>query len=67
MLPAAAWVSGQYGLDGMFIGVPVKLGAGGIQETVELALNDAEKAMMAKSGAAVQELLDAYEAIKAAA
>ena len=64
VLPAAAWVTGQYGLTDMFIGVPVKLGTGGIQETIELSLNDAEKATMAQSGAAVQELLDAYEAIK---
>ena len=67
VLPVAAWVTGQYGLNEMFIGVPVKLGAGGIQETIELSLNDAEKATMAQSGAAVQELLDAYEAIKNAA
>ena len=67
VLPAAAWVTGQYGLSDMFIGVPVKLGAGGIQETIELSLDADEKATMSKSGGAVQELLDAYQAIKAAA
>ena len=67
VLPVAAWVTGQYGLNEMFIGVPVKLGKGGIQETIELALDADEKATMLQSGAAVQELLDAYEAIKNAA
>ncbi len=67
VLPCAAWLTGQYGLSDMFIGVPVKLGAGGVEEVVELDLNETERADMANSGAAVREIMDAYEAIQNAA
>ncbi len=67
VLPCAAWLTGQYGLSDMFIGVPVKLGRGGVEEVIELDLNDTEKGDMANSGAAVREIMDAYEAIKNAA
>ncbi|WP_412063675.1 malate dehydrogenase [Rubrivirga sp. IMCC45206] len=61
VLPAAAWVSGQYGLEDMFIGVPVKLGKNGVEEVVELDLNDKEKADMQSSGAHVREVIEAYQ------
>ena len=64
VLPAAAWVTGQYGLDDMFLGVPVKLGRNGVEEIIELSLNDAEKAQMVESGEHVREVLGAYERIK---
>jgi malate dehydrogenase len=50
VLPCAAWVTGEYGLSDMFIGVPVRLGRSGVQEIYELDLNDAEKALMKSSG-----------------
>lgn len=49
VLPASCWLTGEYGLDGVYCGVPVVLGKGGVKKIVQLALNDAEKAMLAKS------------------
>ena len=59
MLPCAAYVDGAYGLDGLYVGVPVVIGAGGIERIVEIELNPAEKAAFDKSCAAVQELIEA--------
>ena len=61
VLPAAAWVTGQYGLEDMFIGVPVTLGKGGVKEIVELDLNEKEQADMKASGDHVREVIDAYQ------
>jgi malate dehydrogenase len=58
VLPCAALLDGEYGVHGVFVGVPVKLGASGIEKIYEIKLNDEEKAMLAKSTAAVQELID---------
>lgn len=58
VLPCAALLEGEYGINGLFVGVPVKLGRKGIEQIYELKLNDAEKAMLAKSAGAVQELVD---------
>jgi len=49
VLPAAAWMTGQYGIKDIFFGVPVVIGAGGVERVIELDLNDEEKAMMEKS------------------
>ena len=65
VLPCAAWVTGQYGLEDMFIGVPVKLGRGGVEEIVELDLNETEAADMQASGEHVREVIGAYENLKA--
>ena len=65
VLPCAAWVTGQYGLEDMFIGVPVKLGRAGVEEIVELDLNDEEAADMKASGEHVREVIGAYENLKA--
>ena len=43
VLPCAAYLEGEYGIDGLYMGVPVKLGAGGIEAIVELELDDAER------------------------
>ncbi|MEE8541046.1 MAG: malate dehydrogenase [Desulfobacterales bacterium] len=56
ILPCAALLEGEYGIDGLFIGVPVKLGANGIEEIIEIKLTEAETARLQKSAAAVQEL-----------
>ena len=53
ILPAAALCNGQYGLENVYIGVPVQLGAGGVEKIIELKLDDAEKAALHKSAADV--------------
>jgi len=58
VLPCAVLLEGEYGVNGLFVGVPVKLGAGGIEKIYELQLTAEEKAMLAKSASAVQELVD---------
>ncbi len=58
VLPCAALLEGEYGINGIFFGVPVKLGAQGIEKVYEVQLTDEEKAAMAKSAASVQEMVD---------
>ena len=58
VLPCAAYLDGEYGIKGLFVGVPVKLGERGIEKIYQLKLTDSEKAALAKSAAAVQELVD---------
>ena len=55
ILPCAAWLEGEYGLDGVFCGVPVKLGSKGIEQIVELKLTAEESAALKKSANAVAE------------
>ncbi|MEZ5351894.1 MAG: malate dehydrogenase [Bryobacteraceae bacterium] len=57
VLPCAAMLEGEYGVNGLFVGVPVKLGARGIEKVYELELNAGERAMLDNSIAAVQELV----------
>ncbi len=56
ILPCAAYLQGEYGINDLFIGVPVKLGASGIEEVIEITLTDDERAALMKSAAAVEEL-----------
>ncbi|MFZ4600855.1 MAG: malate dehydrogenase [Caulobacterales bacterium] len=63
MLACAANLSGQYGLNDMYVGVPCVIGAGGVERVVELPMNDLEKGQFAKSVEAVQGLLAACRAI----
>jgi malate dehydrogenase len=63
MLPCAAMLTGQYGIDGMFIGVPVVIGAGGVERVVEIDFTAEEKAMFEKSVASVIGLVDACKTI----
>ena len=58
ILPCTAYLEGEYGVNGLFVGVPVKLGARGIEKIYELKLSSDEKAALLKSAAAVQELVD---------
>ncbi|MDE2836226.1 MAG: malate dehydrogenase [Chloroflexota bacterium] len=58
LLPCAALLEGEYGIDGIYMGVPVILGAGGVERVVELDLTDDEKALLDKSADAVRELVD---------
>jgi malate dehydrogenase len=57
VLPCAAYLEGEYGINGLFVGVPVKLGANGIEKVYELKLTDEERAALQKSAGAVQELV----------
>ena len=59
VLPCAAWLTGQYGISDLYVGVPVVIGAGGVERIVEIQLNAEEKAAFEKSCNAVRELLDA--------
>lgn len=65
VLPCAAWLTGQYGLSDLFIGVPVRLGAGGITEIIEVRLDKAETALMAASAEHVRTNLAALERLQA--
>jgi malate dehydrogenase len=58
VLPCAAYLEGEYGIHGLFVGVPTKLGARGIEQIYEVKLTAEEMAMLRKSAAAVQELVD---------
>ena len=62
VLPCAAYLEGEYGIQGLFVGVPVKLGARGIEQIYEVKLSDSELAQLKKSAAAVQELVDVMKA-----
>ncbi len=62
VLPCCALLEGEYGINGLFFGVPVKLGASGIEKVYEVQLTDTEKAAMAKSAGAVQEMVDVLKA-----
>jgi malate dehydrogenase len=57
VLPCTAYLEGEYGVNGLYMGVPVKLGAGGVEEIVKLKLTDAEKKMFRESAAAVREVV----------
>ncbi len=57
ILPCAAYLEGEYGISGLFVGVPVKLGARGIEQILEIKLTAEEKAELQKSADAVQELV----------
>jgi malate dehydrogenase len=61
IFPVCALMEGQYGLKGEFVGVPCKLGKKGIEEIIELKLNDAEKALLKDSANAVREVMDVLD------
>jgi malate dehydrogenase len=57
VLPCTAYLEGEYGIDGLYMGVPVKLGRGGIEEIVELELSEDEQTMLNESADAVREVV----------
>ena len=63
VLPAAAWLNGEYDLKDIYVGVPVVIGSKGVERIVEIDLNSAERAMFEKSAQAVQSLIDACKRI----
>jgi malate dehydrogenase len=58
VLPCSAFLEGEYGINGLYVGVPVKLGAGGVEKIYQVKLEPDEQAALAKSAASVQELVD---------
>jgi malate dehydrogenase len=58
ILPCSAFLEGEYGINGLYVGVPVKLGAKGIEQIIEITLTLEERAALQKSAAAVKELTD---------
>jgi len=58
VLPCAAYLEGEYGINGLFVGVPVKLGAGGIEKIYQIKLTAEEQAKLQKSADSVQELVN---------
>ena len=66
LLPCAAYVDGQYGLDGMYVGVPVIIGENGVERIVEIKLNDEEQIMFDNSVAAVKTLNDVVNVLSKA-
>ena len=63
VLPCAALCEGEYGFDGLFVGVPVRLGAQGIEEIVEIELTDTEKQALSDSAGTVRELVEALASL----
>src|SRR6266566_4402693 len=57
IMPCAVYLQGEYGFQNIFVGVPVKLGAGGVEQVIEIELNDGERALLQKSADAVKELI----------
>jgi malate dehydrogenase len=57
VIASAVLLNGEYGYDGLYVGVPVVLGANGVEKIIEMQLNDDEKAMLAKSTASVQSVV----------
>jgi malate dehydrogenase len=66
ILPCAAHLTGQYGVDGLYVGVPVVIGANGVERVVEIKLDATEKAMFEKSVASVQSLIEAARRLEPA-
>ncbi len=66
VLPCAAYLDGQYGVKGLYIGVPTVIGANGVEKVIEIALSAEERAMFDKSVAAVNELVAVADKMKAA-
>jgi malate dehydrogenase len=58
ILPCCVYLEGEFGINGLCVGVPAKLGAGGMEQVVEIRLTDDEKAALSQSAASVQELVD---------
>jgi malate dehydrogenase len=57
VLPCTAYLEGEYGIDGLYMGVPVKLGRGGIEEILEVDLDESERAALDKSADAVRDVV----------
>jgi len=67
IFPCCAWLTGQYGINDLCIGVPVKLGRNGIEQVIELQLNEEEMKLLHNSADAVREVVNVYNALPAEA
>jgi malate dehydrogenase len=65
VLPCAAWLDGEYGVKDLYVGVPVVIGAGGVERIVEIALDRNEQSAFDKSVGAVRELIEIVKKMKA--
>lgn len=65
--PCCAWLQGQYGLKNIYLGVPVKLGKNGIEEIIELKLNEDEMKLLHASAKSVKEVMDVLDNMQQAA
>ena len=61
IMPCAAYLKGEYGINGLFIGVPIIIGANGVEKVIELNLSAEERAIFDKSVVAVKELIQALK------
>jgi len=66
VLPCAAFLAGEYGVEGLFVGVPVVLGAGGMERVIEITLTDDERAAFERSAGAVRELVEKLDELATA-
>ena len=64
VVPCSVLLQGEYGIDDLFVGVPVKLGVKGVEKIYELTLTEAEGAALKKSSGAVKELVEAMTVLK---
>ena len=64
ILPACAYLEGEYGINGLCVGVPVKLGAGGVEQIMQIGLTEEERTALRHSAASVQELVDVMRKAK---
>jgi malate dehydrogenase len=65
ILPCAVYLEGEYGINDLFIGVPVKLGGAGVEEIIQVKLTDEEKVSLQNSASAVKNLVDDMERLDA--
>ena len=66
VVPCSVMLQGEYGISNTFVGVPIKLGAAGVEQIIQLNLTAEEQAALNKSAASVQDLVQAMERIKQA-
>ena len=64
ILPCCTYLEGEYGINGLCVGVPVKLGAGGMEQIIQIRLTDEERAALNHSAASVKELVDVMNRAK---
>jgi malate dehydrogenase len=65
IMPCSVYLDGQYGINDLYVGVPIKLGAGGMKQVIEITMTDEETAALQKSAGAVRELVEAMERLSA--
>ena len=65
IMPCSVYLNGQYGINDLYVGVPIKLGAGGMKQVIEITMTDEENAALQKSAGAVRELVEAMDRLSA--